>query len=166
LEFSGSFDLARANNWSFSNQYFVTFTYTSAEQQNDAQSTDAESIFSFGAAGNKVPYIPEYQFSIGSSLDFQNWGGSLTANIVDETFTSASNIEMELNGNGAPDARFGKTDAYEIVDLSVYVKPREQIKLFAGIHNLFNKKYIVSRQPHGPRPGMSQSWFAGMELSF
>jgi len=166
LEFSGSFDLARANNWSFSNQYFVTFTYTSAEQQNDARSEDPESIFSFGAVGNKAPYIPEYQLSVGSSLDFENWGGSLTANIVDETFTSASNVELEINGVGLADARFGKTDAHEIIDLSLYVKPRDEIRVFAGIHNLFNQKYIVSRQPHGPRPGLPQSWYAGVELSF
>ena len=166
VELTGSFDLAHVNNWSFSNQYFVTFTYTSAEQQNDAQSTDPESIFSFGAKGNKVPYIPEYQFTLGTTLNFSRWGGSLTATFVDETFTSANNVDVELNGAGAPDARFGKTDSYEIVDLSVYIKPGENIKLFAGVHNLFDEEYIVSRQPHGPRPGLPQNWFAGIEMDF
>jgi len=165
VEFSSSFDLARANGWNFSNPYFVAFTWTNAEQRNDAQSTNPESIFSYGMAGNKLPYIPEYQLSVGTSLDFRRWGGSLTANFVDATYTSASNVDIEVNGKGAPDARFGKTDAYTTVDLSIYFIPREEVRVFAGVHNLFNEKYIVSRQPHGPRPGMAQSWFMGLELS-
>jgi Fe(3+) dicitrate transport protein len=163
-EFHASFDLGLARRWSFSNPWFITFTYTSAEQRNDAQSTDPESIFSFGAKGNAVPYIPEYQLTVGSSVDFARWGASVTANLVDDTFTSANNASAEINGAGVPDARFGKTDAFEVVDLSVYAKPREQIKLFAGVHNLFDDEYIVSRQPHGPRPGLPRSWFVGMEI--
>ncbi|MEX2523754.1 MAG: TonB-dependent receptor [Gammaproteobacteria bacterium] len=166
VELSGTFDLARANNWSFSNQYYLAFTYTKTEQKNEARSTDAESIFSFGAKGNEVPYIPEYQLTVGASLDFANWGGELSATFVDDTFTSASNVTTELNGNGDPDARFGKTDAYEIVDMSVYARPRENLKLFAGVHNVFDTRYIVSRQPHGPRPGMPRSWFTGVEVEF
>lgn len=166
IEFSGAYDLGRANGWSFSNEVYLTLTYTNAKQKNDAQSTDAESIFSFGAVGNKVPYIPEYQITAGTSLDFTNWGGSVSASFVDDTFTSASNTTLEFNGNGEPDARFGMTDGYEIVDVSVYYRPQDTIKLFAGLHNLFDEQYLVSRQPHGPRPGMPRSWHAGVEVEF
>ncbi len=166
VEISGSYDLGRANGWPFSNRYFVSFTWTDAEQRNDAKSTNAESIFSFGEKGNKVPYIPEYQFSVGTSVDFVRWGGSITASFIDETFASANNVATEINGQGEPDARFGKTDSYELVDLSVYANPLDKVKVFAGVHNLFDKEYIVSRQPHGPRPGLPRSWFAGFEVVF
>ncbi len=164
LELSGQFDLGLANGWSFSNPYFIAFTYTNAEQQNEAQSTDAESIFSFGEKGNKVPYIPEYQLTVGSALDFARWGTSLTASFVDDTFTSANNVDNEVNGNGDPDARFGKTDSYTLVDLAAYYKLRPNTKLFGGLHNAFDEEYIVSRQPHGPRPGIDRTWFVGIEL--
>lgn len=164
VELSGVFDLARARGWQFGNTYHAAFTYTDATQRNAAQSTDPESIFSFGAKGNEVPYIPEYQFNIGTDLDFARWGLSLNAMLVDATYSSASNVDAEVNGVGAPDARFGKTDAYEVVDLSGYVMLRQSLKAFAGVQNLLDAEYIVSRQPHGARPGLDQTWFVGLEL--
>ncbi len=166
IELTGTYDLGLASDWEFSNRYFFAFTYTNAEQQNDASSTDPESIFSFGLKGNKVPYIPQYQLSLGTNLDFANWGGAVSASFVDETFTSASNVEAEVNGAGVPDARFGTTDSYSIADLSLYFKPLGHMKMFAGVHNLFNEAYMVSRQPHGPRPGMPRSWYAGLEIEY
>ena len=166
IELTASYDLAQASGWDFSNRYYMAFTYTDTVQKNDASSTDPESIFSFGVKGNKVPYIPDYQFSIGTNLDHTNWGGALSANFVDESYTSASNVEVELNGAGGVDARFGKTDAYKVVDLSLYFKPIGHTKLFAGVHNLLDDAYMVSRQPHGPRPGLPRSWYAGVEIEY
>lgn len=164
LELSGQFDLGLANGWSFNNPYYAAFTYTNAEIQNNSTSTDAESIFSFGRAGNKVPYIPEYQLTVGSSLEFNKWGANLQASFVDETFTSANNVSAETNGLGAPDARFGKTDSYEIVDLSAYYDVKTGVQIFGGINNVFDEEYIVSRQPHGPRPGAPRLWYVGFEI--
>lgn len=164
VELSGQFDLGAANDWSFSNLYWVAFTYTNAEQQNDAQSTDPESIFSFGAEGNKVPYIPDYQLTVGSSLTFARWGASLSASFVDETYTSANNVETEVDGLGDPDARFGTTDAYTVVDLSANYDISKNATVLAGVHNLLEEEYIVSRQPHGPRPGLDRTWYVGVEI--
>jgi Fe(3+) dicitrate transport protein len=164
LELSGQLDLGLANKWSFSNPYFVAFTYTNAEQQNTAASTDAESIFSFGREGNKVPYIPEYQITVGSSLQFTRWSTSITASYVDETFASANNVSTETNGLGAADARFGKTDAYTVVDVAANYDIKDGVQLFGGIYNVFEEEYIVSRQPYGPRPGAPRTWFVGFQL--
>jgi len=164
LELSGQFDLGLARDWSFSNPYFVAFTYTDAEQQNNSSSTDAESIFSFGSAGNEVPYIPEYQLTVGSSVKFSRWGASVRASFVDETFTSASNVSGEVNGLGAADARFGQTDSYQIVDIAAYYDVKSDVQIFAGIQNLFEEEYIVSRQPHGPRPGAPRTWYIGFQV--
>jgi len=166
IELTASYDLGQASGWDISNRYYVAFTYTDTVQQNEASSTDPESIFSFGIKGNKVPYIPDYQFSLGTNLDHTNWGGALSATFVDDTFTSASNVDVEINGAGVADARFGKTDAYKVVDLSLYFKPLAQTRLFAGIHNLLDEEYMVSRQPHGPRPGLPRSWYAGVEIEY
>ncbi len=164
IELSGHFDLGLANNWSFSNPYYMAFTYTNAKQQSEAQSTNASSIFSYGEKGNFVPYIPEVQFSTGTSLEFSNWGTGLSVSYVSETFTSASNVDQELNGAGDPDARFGKTDAYTIVDLEAHYNIRTGIQVFAGVHNLFEADYLATRQPHGPRPGTPRMWYTGIEF--
>lgn len=165
LEFSGQYDPGVANGWTWRNPWYVTFTYTNATQQNDARSTDAESIFSFGKKGNKMPYIPEYQFNFGTGVETDQWGAFLTGTYVGETFTTASNVENQVNGNGSPDARFGKTDSYFIADISGFYQVTDRIRVIGGVQNLFDAEYIVSRQPHGPRPGMPRFAYGGMEVA-
>lgn len=166
VELAMNYDAGEDFGWGFRNPYFVSFTYTDTEQLNDATSTDAESIFSYGKKGNKVPYIPELALSFGSGLHFDKWGMEVAANYVSETFTSASNTDSQVNGAGAPDARFGKTDEYVIMDVSAYYKVAKGIKILGGVQNASNEKYIVSRQPHGPRPGMPLFAYGGFELDF
>ena len=164
VEVSASFDPGIANGWGFNNPYFLAFTYTHAEQRSDARSTDAESIFSFGEKGNKVPYIPEFTLTVGTGLEFTHGGLNLQASYVDETFTSANNVSVPVDGEGNPDARFGKTDNFWLVDLQGYYQVKRGVRILAGVHNLLDEKYLASRQPHGPRPGLPRMAYAGFEL--
>jgi Fe(3+) dicitrate transport protein len=166
LEFLAQYDAGIANGWKYRNPWYLTATYTNATQQNSATSTDAESIFSYGKAGNKVPYIPELVFSLGTGIESKHWGSSITGSYVSEAFTSANNVDGQVNGDGNPDARFGKTDAYFVTDVSAFYRIREGVKLFGGVQNLFNERYISSRQPEGPRPGMPLFAYAGLEMDF
>ncbi|MGF1614375.1 MAG: TonB-dependent receptor family protein [Gammaproteobacteria bacterium] len=165
-EFSLNYDAGIANGWAMRNPYFLTLTYTNAEQRSDARSTDAESIFSFGEKGNKVPYIPEWQLSAGVGIESTNWGLDALLSYVDATFTSASNTRDQVNGNGNPDARFGTTDDYWVVDFSGYYRLTKKAKMLAGVHNLFDEQYLVSRQPHGPRPGQARFAYLAVEFDF
>ncbi|NOZ09649.1 MAG: TonB-dependent receptor [Gammaproteobacteria bacterium] len=164
LEFSAQYDAGIANGWKYRNPWYLTATYTNAIQQNDAISTDAESIFSYGKAGNKVPYIPEWVLSMGTGVESKHWGSYITGSYVSKTFTSASNVGAQVNGGGKHDARFGKTDGYFVMDISAYYRASKTVKLFGGVQNLFDKTYIVSRQPEGPRPGMPVFAYAGVEV--
>ncbi|MDZ7735213.1 MAG: TonB-dependent receptor [Gammaproteobacteria bacterium] len=164
VEVSGQYDLGLAQGWSFSNPYFLAYTYTDAELRSNTGSTDAESIFSFGRKGNEIPYITDNQLTVGSSLDFARWGASVTMIYVDEVFASANNVSRQVDGNGNPDARFGKIDSYKIVDFSAHYNLRPKTKLFAGMHNAFDEEYIATRLPHGPRPGRDRTWFVGFEV--
>lgn len=166
VELALNFDAGQAYGWGFRNPYFLSFTYTDTEQLNDAASTNAESIFSYGKKGNRVPYIPEYALSFGSGLHFEKWGIEMAANYVSETFTSANNTGIQENGEGAPDSRFGKTDDYIIADVSAYYQVTKNIKILGGVQNLSDEEYLVSRQPHGPRPGMPIFAYGGFELDF
>ena len=164
LEFALQYDAGLANHWSLSNPWYMSLTYTNAEQKNDARSTDAESIFSFGKKGNKVPYIPELTLSLGSGVEAQTWGAFISGNYVSDTYASANNVDVQLNGNGQPDARFGKTDSYFVTDVSAYYRLSDTVKLFGGVQNLFDETYIVSRQPYGARGGLPQFVYAGIEM--
>ena len=164
IELSIQYDAGIANGWSYRNPWFLTSTYTNAVQKNNATSTDAESIFSYGKAGNKVPYIPQLVFSLGTGIETKQWGAYITASYVDATYTSANNTSSQLNGAGSPDARFGKTDAYSLVDVSGFYRLSDGVKLFGGIQNLLDERYISSRQPEGPLPGMPMFAYAGIEV--
>jgi Fe(3+) dicitrate transport protein len=164
LEFSLDYDAGLSNDWAISNPYFFSATYTDAVQQNDARSTDPESIFSFGRNGNKVPYIPKITYSFGTGLETDKWSILVSANYVDESFTSANNVNQAINGDGNPDIRFGKTDSSLVMDISASIFIKDNIKIFAGAQNLLNKSYIVSRQPDGIRGGMPRFIYAGFEI--
>jgi Fe(3+) dicitrate transport protein len=164
IEFSGTFDAAARRNAGFSLPLFLTFTYTDAEQQNDAASTDPESIFSFGARGNAVPYIPEITLSMGAGFHTARFGGELVASYTDETFASANNVFAPLNGLGDPDARFGTTDDFWTLDISGYYQVTPKVRVLGGVQNLLDEEYLVSRQPHGPRPGQNRFAYVGVEF--
>ncbi len=166
VEIALNYDPGMDFGWNFSNPYFISFTYTDTEQMNDASSTDAESIFSYGKKGNKLPYIPDFALSFGSGIHFNRWGVDVAANYVSATFSSANNTNDQFNGAGTPDARFGKTDEYVTVDLSAYYKATDGIKIVGGIQNMGDEEYLVSRQPYGPRPGMPLFAYGGFELDF
>lgn len=158
------YDPGIANGWKLRNPWFLALTYTNAEQQNDARSTNAESIFSFGSKGNKVPYIPEWQLSAGVGLEAPAWAVNAVASYVDETFTSASNTTLQVDGNGSPDARFGMTDDYWVLDVSGHYQLQKGVRALAGVHNLLDEEYLVSRQPHGPRLGKPRFAYVGLQV--
>ncbi len=165
LELAIQYDPGVAGDWALRNPWYINLTYTNAVQQNDAVSLDADSIFSFGRKGNKIPYIPELQFSFGTGLESENWGAFISANYVGESFSSANNVTTQVNGNGDPDIRFGIIESYFMTDFSAYYRLSEAVKLIGGVQNLLDKKFFVSRQPHGPRPSMPRFIYAGIEIS-
>ncbi len=165
LELAAQYDAGIANGWPFRNPWYATLTYTNAVQLNDAKSTDAESIFSYGKKGNKVPYIPDLALSLGTGIDTGNWGAFVSTSYVSATYASAANTDQQVSPDGNPDARYGKTDSYFVADASAFYRASKHVKLFAGAQNLLNSEYIVSRQPAGPRPGMPRFAYAGIELA-
>ncbi len=166
IEFKAQYDVGIAKQKDYKNPFYVAFTFTNAELDGDSNSTDAESIFAGGKDGNKIPYVPEFQFSVGTGIETDRWGVFVDGIYVDETFSTASNTSSQIRPDGTPDARFGKTDDYFIIDLSGYYKINENTKLLASIHNLTDREYVVSRHPHGPRPGKPFTVTGGIEVKF
>lgn len=144
----------------------VAATVTHAELTSDTPSADAESIFSGGRAGNKVPYIPEYNFAIGIGVEYRNFGLYVNGTYTPETYASASNTSRPVNTDGKPDARFGKVDEVFLLDVNVKYRVNDKLRLFAGVSNLLEEEYIVSRIPYGPRAGAPRMWYGGIELKF
>ncbi len=167
LELGLEFDPALWRGWSFRNRWHMSVTLTSATLDGDTTSTDAESIFSGGRDGDDVPYIPDYQVSIGTGLQFARLGLFLDASWVDRTFSTASEAADPINPfTGVVDYSFGETDSFVVVDLSARYDLTDRTSVSVNVHNLLDKEYIVSRHPIGPRPGRSRSVHVGLSYDF
>ena len=164
IEFLMEYDPGLANDWGFSHPYWLAFTWTEAELAGDSNSTDPESIFSGGQDGNDVPYIPEILVSLGIGLEFETWGIFADLNYVDDAFATASNVDDQRQPDGTPDARFGKTDDQFTVDISAHYAFNENAKVVVTFQNIFDEEYVVSRHPHGPRPGRPFTVLGGIEI--
>ncbi len=165
-ELSAQYDPGQANDWVFRTPLTLAFTYTHARFDGAANSADPESIFAGGQDGAEVPYIPEYQITAEAGFEWGRAGLYLTGTYVPAMFTSASNTGLQLAPDGTPDARFGQTDPYFLLDLSARYQINEKWRAFGGVRNLLDREYIASRQPHGPRPGLPMTLQIGVEAWF
>lgn len=166
VELTLQWDPSIVRGWDIATPLFLAATYTDATIANASTSGDAESIFSGGQDGNDVPYVPELQFTVGAGLEGRNWGINLTGTYADEAFASASNTDAPVDPGGTPDARFGKVDSFFVVDASAYYELQEGLRFMVGAHNLFDREYLASRLPHGPRPGKPRFVYAALEKEF
>lgn len=174
VEYALNYDPGTQLGWRLGTPLSVAATYTSAEISNDSNATgDPESIFSGGRDGADLPYIPDFQVSATAGLEGARWSLSLRALYVDEAFATALNTEDEVilggdanNPQLVPDARGGKIDSQFVVDLTARYAFNENISVFANAFNLFDREYIASRLPEGPRPGAPQTFLAGVEANF
>ena len=176
VELSVGYNAGIANNWGFLNPYHIAFTYSDATLDGDANSLDEESIFAGGKDGARVPYVPEIQLSVGTGIEFDKWGLFVDTTYVDETFTTASNTADQIQvipneenpeqTKRVPNANFGKTDAYLVIDISGKYKITDGLNAVINLHNITDEAYIVSRHPIGPRPGKPFSATLGIETRF
>jgi Fe(3+) dicitrate transport protein len=153
----------------------LALTYTSAEIANDVTGTgtgggQVESIFSGGRKGAKLPYIPEYQATLGIGLEKNQWALAANLQYVDSVFATALNTDDEVilsntTGTLVPDARGGRVPSFVTLDVSGSLRMNERVKLFSNVFNLLDREYMVSRLPEGPRPGAPLTVLVGAEVS-
>jgi Fe(3+) dicitrate transport protein len=152
----------------------LAFTYTDATLDGDANSEKAESIFAAGKDGNQVPYVPEYQFSFTTGLEFEKFSTYAAITYVDDRFADARNSSAQLSADdpstvpdeSVPDARFGKMDSYVTVDLSAFYQVNDDLEIFARASNIFEEEYVTSHIPLGPRAGAPRLFSAGFNYRF
>lgn len=166
IELSARVDPGLALDWPLRNPWWLAFTWTEATFLGTSPSADPESIFAGAKAGNRVPYVPRFSLGFGTGLEWDRYGLFLGGYWVDEMFTSASNTDRQVSPAGTPDARFGTTDSYVLLDVSGHVRFTDEVKLFAGVQNLLGEEYVASRHPHGPRPGPPLFAYAGLEIDW
>lgn len=166
LEFAVRWDALSATNSDWRLPLRASATYTHAEITSASPSEDAESIFSGGRPGSRLPYIPEFAASAGIGVEYRGFGLYLDGTYTSEMYGTARNTSSLRDFSGAPDARYGKTDDAFILDLSLQYQVTENIRLIAGISNLTGEEYIISRLPYGARGNQPRTYYGGVEIRF
>ena len=161
LEASISYDLL-GSNAGYRMPVYATTTLTSAEIDNALTSGGAGDIYSGGAAGARIPYIPEFQASFGVGFEAEKWGANLDATYVGESFGTA----LEDNIAAGSSSRNGAVGDGFTIDLSGHYQVNDNVKLIGGLSNIFDDRYISSRLPEGARANAGRSAYVGFEVKF
>lgn len=164
IEYYSQYDMGIDRGWNFSNPWHLSLTWTNARVL-DGGSADPESIFSRAFPGARVPYIPEWQANVGMGYHFDGWGADFAGTFISESFGSANNQNdpFDMGPNTVQDARFGSIDSVTVFDMSLYADIGCNWRVFGGLQNIFDNRYIISRQPHGPRNSMPLYGYVGLE---
>tara|TARA_B100000686_G_scaffold231787_1_gene239380 strand:+ start:246 stop:2525 length:2280 start_codon:yes stop_codon:yes gene_type:complete len=161
IEFQANYDLGLAQGWALQTPMYVAATYTDARFMSSTGSTDNESIFAGAVQDNKLPYIPAANVSFGLGAIYKKFSANLDANYVSQAFADGSNM-----GEITPASeRLGTIDARLVVDGAMGYQYSNKVRIFANLRNITNNAYMVSRQPHGARPGAPLTVMGGLEFS-
>ncbi|MFN2432825.1 MAG: TonB-dependent receptor domain-containing protein [Gemmatimonadota bacterium] len=155
LELSVDADVARAVGVGPGLPVRLAYTYTQAEF---ASSFESEfDPWGTVSAGDDLPYLPEHQLFASAGVARDGWGVSLTANAVGETRTVAGRGPIP-EGEG--------TDGYLVFGLAGELALAPWSRLVAGVQNLPDEEYVVSRRPAGARPGLPRTLVGGLRFTF
>jgi Fe(3+) dicitrate transport protein len=107
-------------------------------------------------AGDRMPYIPAHQFSLGAGVDYQQkLGLDVVLNFMDRM--------RETAGQGA--LRKGDTtDRYALLDAAAYYQLLTSVRVYLKADNVTNAQPLVSRRPFGARPNQPLLVQVGVKL--
>ena len=161
IELQANYDHGLAKGWAMQTPMYVAATYTDARFMSSVGSDDTESIFAGAVQDNKLPYIPAANISFGIGAIYKKLSANIDANYVSSAYADGSNMGSIDPGS----ERFGKIDQRLVVDGAMGYQWSNKVRLFANIRNIGNTAYMVSRQPHGPRPGAPLTVMGGLEFN-
>jgi Fe(3+) dicitrate transport protein len=133
----------------------LAYTYSQSEFQNSFDSSFSQ--WGRVEVGDELPYLPEHQLSIETSLQAENWQASLLFKYVSE-MSEAAGTNTELDGLFS--------DEIMQLDFSSWYQVNDRLKVYGKIDNITDEQVIVSRRPFGARPGKPRQAIVGVKYSF
>jgi Fe(3+) dicitrate transport protein len=164
LEMLVEYDAAETLQTGFGLPVYLSATWTQAQfTGGNLIAGGGGGVYAGARDGNDIPYVPEWKLAAGVGITGENWGVNL-----DMVYTSSS-WGTGYNGDTRPGTqtiRDGRIPALLLFDLTANYQLNDNIKLLAGVHNLFDERELVSRIPEGPRANAPRMLFAGVEATF
>lgn len=116
---------------------------------------------SLGPDGNRLPYAPKFTTNMNLNYKLGSFKTSLGAYHVSRQFVDAANTR-EQNTIGT----LGEISSYTTFNLNAYYEVDKHWSVFGTVRNLFDKKYITSRNPDGIFPGVERNAEIGASYKF
>ena len=133
----------------------VAYTYTDAYFTNEFESEfDA---WGDVAVGDKLPYLAPHQLSVLASLEAKKFSLDASTRYTSQTRTVAGQGQIALEES---------LDASIFVDAGLRYNVNDKLQFSAGVTNLLDGTYVVSRRPYGLRPPMPRALRLGIRASF
>ncbi|MBM3862749.1 MAG: TonB-dependent receptor [Verrucomicrobia bacterium] len=171
LESMVEYDFGNARGWTYGLPVYLSATYTNAEfvGMSGSRLGNGAGLFAGAVDGNEIPYIPEWKLAAGVSLDAERWSVNLDTSFASSSWGTGYNGDPRLKDDGTaddPTAIDGEIDSLFLVDLTGHYQLKSDLKLVAGVQNVFDTRKIISRAPLGARANAPRMIFAGFELEF
>ena len=132
----------------------VAYTWTQATFQSSFNS--AYGPWGTVEVGDHLPYLPEHLLSAQVTLQHGSWDLTLAGNGATAMRTEAGTGPIEAEAS---------SDGFLVLNLSGEYRLPTGGTMFAGIQNLANQQYVVSRRPAGARPGLPRTFHAGVRVT-
>lgn len=116
---------------------------------------------SLGRDGNRIPYTPKLISNLGVSYERNSFNTLVSLNYVSAQYADSANTVVE-NTIGT----LGEVPAFTTVNWSANYAINKDWKVFGVINNLFDRRYISSRNPDGIFVGAPLNFQAGMSYQF
>ena len=116
---------------------------------------------SLGRDGNRISYTPKLTSNLGVSYEKNGFNTLVSLNYVSNQYADSANTVVE-NTIGT----LGEIPAFVTVNWSANYAINKDLKVFGVINNLFDKRYIASRNPDGIFAGAPLNFQAGMSYHF
>lgn len=133
----------------------AAYTYTNTEFLNAFTADDP--LIGKVQPGDYMPYVPAHQISGGVGIESKRWALNVGGTFVDA---------MRERAGRAEPARFDRTDAYFLLDVSGSINVTKHVQFYVNARNLLDNVYVVSHRPFGARPGAPRWVTAGVRLDF
>jgi len=119
----------------------------------DAEIVDAPLLT--GTEGKEPQYAPDYILRTGLTYSYEDKGKiSLGGTFVNDHFADSSNTAQYA------------VPAYMVWDLMAEYKIHKNLRLIAGINNLFDESYFSRVRPDGIDPSNGRNYYIGASLEF
>ena len=145
------------------NNFYVSGAYTYLPQAKYKSSEDPET------KGNRMQYAPrnllnlDFGYEHVSGVDARIGVQHVGKQFVDDI---NSRSELDVRDQGRRTGTYGTIPSYTIWNATVnYRVPDSGVTLFASVENLFDKRYLASRN-EGKLPGRERLFFGGITYDF